>query len=61
MEWAIGKNYDIYRPNTGKLLLPGAQIWWDMHFTRWAKRSRITSNWPFSFIPKGRSPSTAPI
>ena len=23
MEWAIGKNYDVYRPNTGKLLLPG--------------------------------------
>ena len=24
MEWAIGKQYDLYRPNTGKLLLPGA-------------------------------------
>src|SRR5579871_6122679 len=23
MEWAIGKGYDLYRPNTGKLLLPG--------------------------------------
>jgi hypothetical protein len=31
MEWAIGKNYDVYRPNTGKLLLPGSQIWWEMH------------------------------
>jgi hypothetical protein len=31
MEWAIGKQYDIYRPNTGKLLLPGAQIYWDIH------------------------------
>ena len=32
MEWAVGKNYDIYRPNTGKLLLPGSKIWWEMHY-----------------------------
>jgi hypothetical protein len=31
MEWAIGKGWDEYRPNTGKLLLPGAKIWWDEH------------------------------
>jgi len=31
MEWAIGKQYDIYRPNTGKLLVPGSQIRWDIH------------------------------
>jgi hypothetical protein len=31
MEWAIGKQYDLYRPNTGKLLLPGSQIRWDIH------------------------------
>src|SRR5262249_34656467 len=29
MEWAIGKRYDLYHPNTGKLLLPGSQISWD--------------------------------
>jgi hypothetical protein len=31
MEWAIGKQFDIYRENTGKLLLPGAEIQWDIH------------------------------
>ena len=31
MEWAIGKGYDLYHPNTGKLLVPGAQISWDIH------------------------------
>ena len=31
MEWAIGKGYDMYRPDTGKLLLPGSKISWDMH------------------------------
>lgn len=32
MEWAIGKNFDIYRPNTGKLLLPGSRIRWEVHY-----------------------------
>jgi len=32
MEWAVGKNYDLYRPNTGKLILPGAKVWWDIHY-----------------------------
>jgi hypothetical protein len=32
MEWAVGKQYDVYRPNTGKLLLPGAAIRWDIHY-----------------------------
>jgi hypothetical protein len=32
MEWAMGKNYDIYRPNSGKLLLPGARIRWEIHY-----------------------------
>jgi hypothetical protein len=31
MEWAIGKNYDIYRPGAGKLLMPGAKISWEYH------------------------------
>jgi len=32
MEWAVGKNYDIYRPDTGKLIRPGAKVWWDIHY-----------------------------
>jgi hypothetical protein len=31
MEYAIGKNYDIYRPGTAKLLMPGARINWEYH------------------------------
>ena len=31
MEWAVGKNYDIYRANSGKLLLPGSKVWWEIH------------------------------
>ncbi len=32
MEWAIGKSYDSYRPGSGKLMLPGAKIRWDIHY-----------------------------
>jgi hypothetical protein len=31
MEWAIGKGYDLFRPDTGKLILPGEKIAWDQH------------------------------
>ena len=46
MEWAIGKGYDLYHPNTGKLLLPGSKISWDIHYPRRRRRdSRSTSSW----------------
>ncbi len=32
MEWSIGKSYDAYRADAGKLLLPGAKIRWDIHY-----------------------------
>jgi len=31
MEWAIGKGYDLFRPGTGKLIVPGEKIAWDQH------------------------------
>ena len=37
MEWAVGKQGEIMRPNTGKLMLPGSKIRWDIHYTRSVK------------------------
>src|SRR5207244_6498752 len=34
MEWAIGKGYDLYRPGTGKLLVPGEKISGDHHINQ---------------------------
>ncbi|MFN7984717.1 MAG: hypothetical protein U0Q11_22980 [Vicinamibacterales bacterium] len=31
MEWAVGKQGELRRPGTGKLLLPGAKFHWDIH------------------------------
>jgi len=31
MEWAINKNFDIFREGTGKLVMPGARLAWEYH------------------------------
>jgi hypothetical protein len=31
MEWAVGKAGQIFRPDAGKLMLPGSKIRWEMH------------------------------
>src|SRR5262245_19207876 len=33
MEWAVGKQGEIMRPESGKLLLPGSKINWDIHYS----------------------------
>jgi hypothetical protein len=56
MEWAINKNYDIYRPNTGKLLVPGARVWWEMHYHAVGKEIRDHVELAIYFYPKGQEP-----
>jgi hypothetical protein len=56
MEWAIGKQYDIYRPNTGKLLLPGAQIRWDVHLHAVGEAVRDHVELAVYLYPKGEVP-----
>jgi len=56
MEWAIGKNYDIYRPNTGKLLLPGSKIWWEMHLHAVGEEIRDHVELAVYLYPKGQEP-----
>ncbi|MEZ5289395.1 MAG: hypothetical protein R2712_32255, partial [Vicinamibacterales bacterium] len=33
MEWAVGKQGEMMRPDTGKLLMPGARFRWDIHYS----------------------------
>ena len=64
MEWAIGKNYDIYRPNTGKLLLPGSKIWWEMHYHAVGeeiRRPRGTGHLPVSQGPGTEIPHASDL
>ncbi len=56
MEWAVGKSYDIYRPGTGKLLLPGAQIRWEMHLHAVGEQIRDHVELAIYLYPKGEVP-----
>ena len=56
MEWAIGKQFDIYRPNTGKLLLPGSQIRWDVHLHAVGETVRDHVELAIYLYPKGEVP-----
>jgi hypothetical protein len=56
MEWAIGKNYDIYRENSGKLLLPGAHIWWELHTHSVGQEIKDHAELAVYLYPKGQEP-----
>jgi len=56
MEWAVNKNYDVYRPNTGKLLVPGARIWWEMHYHAVGEQIQDHVELAVYFYPKGQEP-----
>jgi hypothetical protein len=56
MEWAVGKQGEVMRPNSGKLMLPGSRIVWDIHYH--AVGEEITDNVEMAiyFYPKGEEP-----
>lgn len=56
MEWAIGKSYDLYRPDTGKLLVPGEKIAWDQHIHAVGDQITAGSEIGIWFYPKGQEP-----
>jgi hypothetical protein len=56
MEWAVGKNFDIYRPGSGKLLLPGSKIWWELHIHAVGEEIRDHAELAVYFYPKGEVP-----
>jgi len=56
MEWAIGKGYDKYRDDTGKLLMPGEKISWDQHIHAVGEEIPTGSELGIWFYPKGQEP-----
>ncbi len=56
MEWAIGKQNDIYREGAGKLLEPGARVRWELHLH--AVGEEITDHVELGvwLYPKGQEP-----
>ena len=56
MEWAIGKGYDLFRPGTGKLLVPGEKISWDQHIHAVGEEITAGSRDRHLVLPKGEEP-----
>ncbi len=56
MEWAVGKQGEMMRPDSGKLLMPGARFRWDVHYSQGGEE--ITSNVEMGiyFYEKGQEP-----
>ena len=56
MEWAIGKGYDLFRPDTGKLIVPGEKIAWDQHIHAVGEEITAGSEIGVWFYKKGEEP-----
>jgi hypothetical protein len=56
MEWSIGKSYDAFRSDTGKLLLPGAKIRWDIHYHSAGETITDHLELAIYLYPKGQKP-----
>ena len=56
MEWAVGKQGEMMRPNSGKLMLPGSKIVWDIHYHAVGEDITDTVELGIYFYPKGEEP-----
>ena len=56
MEWAVGKQGEMMRPNTGKLMLPGSKIIFDIHYHAVGETITDSVDLAIYFYPKGQEP-----
>jgi len=56
MEWAVGKEGEIMRPNTGKLMMPNSRIAWDVHYASTDEDVTDAVEMGVYFYPKGQEP-----
>jgi hypothetical protein len=56
MEWAVGKQGEIMRPNSGKLMLPGSKVVWDIHYSDGGEDITDVVEMGLYFYPKGQEP-----
>ena len=55
-EWAVGKQPELMRPNSGMLMLPGAKIAWDIHYSNGGEDITDFIELGIYFYPKGQEP-----
>ena len=56
MEWAVNKQGELMRANTGKLMLPGSKIRWDIHYSAGGEDITDDVELGIYFYPKGQEP-----
>jgi len=56
MEWAVGKQGELMRPGSGKLILPGSKIHWDVHYSNGGEDITDDVELGLYFYPKGQEP-----
>jgi len=56
MEWAVGKNGDEMRQDSGRLMLPGSKIVWEVHYHAVGEEITDTVELGVYFYPKGQEP-----
>jgi len=56
VEWAVGKQGEMMRPDTGKLLLPGSKFHWDIHYSQAGEEITNSVEVGIYFYPKGQEP-----
>jgi len=56
MEWAVGKQGELLRPNTGKLMLPGSKIIFDIHYHAVGEDITDSVELGIYFYPKNETP-----
>ncbi|MFN7979481.1 MAG: hypothetical protein U0P30_15200, partial [Vicinamibacterales bacterium] len=56
MEWAVGKQGEMMRPDTGKLLMPGARFRWDIHYSQGGEEISTNVEMGIYFYEKGQEP-----
>jgi hypothetical protein len=55
-EWAVGKQPELMRPNSGMLMLPGAKVAWDIHYSNGGEDITDVVELGIYFYPKGQEP-----
>ena len=56
MEWAVGKQGEIMRPNSGKLIKAGSSIMWDVHYHAVGEEITDTVELGLYFYPTDQPP-----
>jgi len=56
MEWAVGKAGDEMRPDSGRLMVPGSSITWEMHYHAVGEEITAHTELAVWFYPKGQEP-----